>query len=123
LATSYDEASRMSARFEDVLVRVKGDNYAFTYRYEPDLYMPKLWCRLHWIIDIQLKKLCDEALLENEETRHSFKYDDYWWTVKDDQKMGAKVFRDTDYTRNMWKPINDDIPKIPIPAEFMEKES
>lgn len=124
MATSYDETARyIMTHMEDVVLPVKGDNYAFTYRYQPDMYVPVLWCRLPWIIDIQLKKLCDEALLENEETRHSFKYDDYWWTVKHDQMMGAKVFRDTDYTRKMWEPINDDRPEIPIPAEFMEKES
>lgn len=125
MATSYDETTRkIMTLFEDVSLRVKGDNYAFTYRYEPDLYMPKLWCRPYWIIDIQLMKLCDEALLENEETRHSFKYDDYWWTVTHDHMKGTKVMRDTDYTMKMWDvPINDDGPKIPIPAEFMEKES
>ena len=129
MATSYDETSRKEITlFEDVCLRVKGDKYAFTYRYEPDLYIPILWCRLRWIIDIQLKKLCDKALLENEENRHSFKYDDYWWTVKHDQTIkGAKVFRDTDYNMKMWRamnaPINDDIPKIPMPAKFVAKES
>jgi hypothetical protein len=106
LATTYDEqieSSRIETTlFEDVLLRVEGDNYAFTYRYEPDLYMPRLWCRLRWIIDIQLKKLCDEALLEKEEARHTFKYGDYWWTVKHDQTLkGAKVFRETEYSRKM----------------------
>ena len=122
MTTNYDETTRIMSQFEDVLFRVKGDKYAFTYRYEPDLYMPLFWCRLHWIIDIQLKKLCDEALLEKEKARHTFKYDNFWWTVTDDQR-GAKVFRDTDYTRKMWEPINDDRPKIPIPAKFMVKES
>ena len=119
-----DEIKRIAAQFEDALVPVKGDRFAFTYRYEPDLYMPKLWCRLHWITDIQLKKLCDEALLEKEEARHSFKYGGYWWTVTHDRMRRAKVLRDTDYYRKMWmEPINDHRPTTPIPAILINKES
>jgi len=76
--------------------RVKGDNYASQYRYQAPW---KFWCKLEWIIDTQLKKLCDEALLEKEELRHSFKYDDFWWTVK--QVEGTRVFRNTNYTMKM----------------------
>src|SRR5215831_3159707 len=107
---------------EDVVLPVKGDKYAFTYRYEPDLYMPKLWCSLYWITDIQLKKLCEEALLEKDKTRHSFKYDDYWWTVIPDKK-GAKVFRDTEGRRKMFLDEPDEnTPKLPMPAMFADPD-
>ena len=73
MATRYEEPYQ----FDDVLLPVKGDRYAVTYRLEPDLYIPILWCRLLWIKDKQLKKLCDDALLEKEKARHTFKYDGY----------------------------------------------
>ena len=153
MTTNYNETTRkVITLFEDVLLPVEGDNYAFTYRLEPDLHIPELWCRLDWITDIQLKKLCEEALLEKDKTRHSFKYDDYWWTVIPDKK-GAKVFRETEERRKMFfdeanehkgvpmsagvivfrdteegrkmlvDEANENIPKIPMPAEFRVKES
>ena len=123
MGTNHDDTARyIMTHMEDVVLPVKGDKYAFTYRYEPDLYMPKLWCSLHWITDIQLKKLCEEALLEKDKTRHSFKYDDYWWTVIPDKK-GAKVFRYTEHFRKMfYEPINDHIPKTPKPAMFADPD-
>ena len=147
MATSYDETIRKGiALFQDVLLPVEGDNYAFTYRLEPDLHIPELWCRPPWITDIQLKKLCEAALLEQDKTSHSFKYDDYLWTVIPDQK-GAKVYRETEERRKMFldevnehnqvivfrdteeemkmrlDEVNENIPKIPMPAEFRVKES
>jgi hypothetical protein len=121
---NYDETARLIiTEFEDVLLPIEGDNYALTYRLKPDLYMPSVWCRLDWIIDIQLKKLCDEALLEKEKARRSFKYDDYWWTVTHDQMTGTKVFRYTESFRKMfYEPINDHIPKIPQPAMFADPD-
>jgi len=108
---------------EDVVYPVKGDNYAFTYRLEPCLYIPTLWCRLPWITDIQLKKLCEEALLEKEKTRHSFKYGNLWWTVVPDQK-GTKVLRDSERRMRMFlDEDNEPRTRIPIPAEFMPEKS
>ena len=75
----------------------EGDKRASEYRYEAPW---KFWCKPEWIIDTQLKKLCDDAL-EKEEIRQSFKYNDYWWTVKHDQEKGTRVFRNTDYTMKM----------------------
>src|SRR5215469_5528879 len=77
---------------------VKGNNYASEYRIEAPW---KLWCKPEWIIDIQLKKLCDDALLEKQEIRQSFKYNGYWWTVKHDQETGTRVFRNTDHSVKM----------------------
>jgi hypothetical protein len=122
LATTYDETTRgIITEFEDVLLPIEGDNYAFTYRLKPDLYMPSVWCRLDWITDIQLKKLCDEALLEKEEARHSFKYEDYWWTVTHDQMTGTKVFRCTEHARKMFCEPPDG-PEIPLPAMFADPD-